>query len=634
MNRARILVTAAIGLFCLCTASRAADPTPLDDRWLGQAALCELEIAAQSGQYADLEKRVQTWIVQRLCCGNLANLDSLNDLVYVRRACRYLPLADSVDRKKRLSEFLLKNRDVSRLLFRAMQDVRDDEEALKKLDALWEKDPKKVVEFANLAVAFATTQQGCRFAKQPKPCTMLDSFAWYTDGRVHFRYDLKAMPFEIARFLADSLLSREERQWAVNRYNNTNNPAGCYFDVKYDKDFFRKGTKKKIDDVDYTLLNLANPNIGGVCIDQAYYAVEVCKAMGVPATAVIGKGSSGIGHAWVACLKFVAGTPPTAEFDTTTGRYPEQQFFTGEVPNPCGGDMADCELVLVGAAALLPLDRKEHADSATELAAMTSLWMKDPPPAAVDELKKLAAAHNERVIAKKPGATIDADPTQLRAVGKVDSSLLDSLINEAIEHNLAHRQVWNLVIHLRKEGRISNDSLAKFFDVLVDKTSKKFPDYSCQMVMQLVPTFDDAAQREKVYQKAFAVYAKRPDLQGQIMITLGDDLAKSGKKAEAMKCYQWVMTSKTATLADVLLTAARRAESLLAGEKKDDQVLQMYSGLFAQAKRGNPDSPAFRQTAYYRLGQRLAALLDDARQTDAANKVREKLGESVGKTKF
>ena len=64
---------------------------------------------------------------------------------------------------------------------------------------------------------------------------------------------------------------------------------------------------------------------------------------------------------------------------------------------------------------------------------------------------------------------------------------------------------------LREADRIPADHLNGFFQVLVDRTAKRYPDYSCLMVMKIARTLPDPAHREKVYQRAITVYGKRPD---------------------------------------------------------------------------------------------------------------------------
>ena len=617
-----LLIAAGIG--CAMTVPRAsAAPTDLDDRWLSPAVLDALARAAKDAQWEDLDKQVHTLVLQRLTCDHLDKLTALNDMVYVLRAARYLPIADKVDATGKLSAWLVANRDVSRLLFRGLAEAKSPEEALKKFHALLSADEKRVLAYANLTVAFAVGQPMTHYVKQPDAATMAESFAWFTNPKTPFRYDLKAMPFELSQYLADTQLSLAERQWALQRYAQRADLASTYQDLKFDVKYFFHGAPKELTKHKYTLASILD--VGGVCIDHAYFASQVCKAMGVPSAIIIGRNAAGGAHAWVANLR-LRGSPPqlTAEWDSSTGRTEQQRYYTGTLTDPVSQNkIHDSELALLGAAALLPLDRREEADAATFLAAMVAPLVKAPPAGGVEELQKFAQAYNQGADRSKNPL---ADPRQIVAARKIDATLVEDLLVEAVNHNLAHRQVWDLVMELRGKKELSDACLNKLFDLLLTRTAKDYPDYSCLMVMKIAPTYADVARREAIYLKSIDVYRQRPDLQGQLMVAWGDDLLKQGKKDAALGAYQQVM-AKMRDLTEVFLLAARHAQDLLVADKKTDAAIGMYRKLFAETKKPRQDG-GYAQSAYFQLGKRLVDLLTEAGQADEAKKVQDKIGES------
>jgi hypothetical protein len=611
-------------------------PGRLVEKWIGKQLAQELADASAAGKYEGLAKRVDTLILERLACGHVDQMETLSDLIYVRRACKYLPMADKVDDTKQFSAWLVKNREVSRLLFRALPEMQKPETGMEKLHALWKKDDKRVAAYGNLAVAFATTASISRWYKQPDPADYQKSFDWYTDNpKVPFRTDLKAVPYEISRYLSDTNISIDERKWAVQRYASKRVLARSYFDVTYDFDYLR-GNPKKIAAVDFTLQNLANPKIGGVCIEQAYFASEVCKALGQPATIVSGTTSGGTGHAWVACMMMKrVGQNWQAQWDSQTARYPGMSFFVGDVYNPASGkNMQDCELILIGAAAQLPLERKEQADAACELAQFAADQSKAKTPAKVTDLaqiKKLADAYNKRIDPTDKNAT-PADITDWSAACPIDSSLVESLINQSIDSNLAHRPAWDLVISLRKADQISSEITGKFVDTLITRTGKEYPDYSANMVAQIVPTLQDPAVRVTVYKKAVAFYSGRPDLQGTLSVALADDLYEQGKKDEAMKIYSQVTVGSMKYVQIVTAAAAHAADRLIKDNKLDTAV-KMYEQLFSMLKKPHEDYEYY-NSAFYQLGTRLVALLKQDGQQDTAEKVSEKISTKEEKKKL
>lgn len=604
----------------------------LVEKWMSKEMMQELADASAAGKYEDLAKHVDTLIIERLACGHLDQMEALTDLVYVRRACKYLPMADKVDDTKQFSAWLVKNHEVSRLLFRALPELEKPEGGMEKLHALWKKDDKRVAAYGNLAVAFATTISVSPWYKQPHPADYLESFDWYTDNsKVPFRTDLKVVPYEISRYLTDTNLSIEERQWAVHRYSGKRVLSQCYFDVRYDYDYL-KGVPKKIAAVDFTLQNLANPKIGGVCIEQAYYSSQVCKALGEPATIVCGRGVRG-SHAWVASLKLKkVGQAWQAVWDSQTARYAYDSYFVGDVYDPATGkNIQDCELMLIGAAAQLPLDRREQADAACELAQFVADQSKTPTKVtALVEIKKLADAFNKRNPATDKNAT-QADITDWSAAHPIDSSLVESLINQSIDSNLAHRPVWNLVIAMRKADEISSQTTGKFLDTLITRTGKEYPDYSANMVAQIVPTLQDPSDREKVYKKAVAFYGARPDLQGQLSVALADDLYEQGTKDEALKIYGQVAASNM-KYPQIVMDAAAHAEKRLTKDNNTATAVKMYAQLFSLLKKPHEGTEYYEST-FYQLGTRLVALLKQDGQQDAAAKVSETISTKEEKKK-
>jgi len=599
------------------TRPKTAKPIEWDDAWLADIAMDELTRFAATGELDALARRIEAVILARLACGPADKLAALTDLVYVLRACRYLPLAEKASKGKDLPKYLLDNRAVSRLLLRAIGDVKDPARSLAALGDLVAAEESAVRAWPELAVAFATARPATYF-KQPNALSMTDSFRWYTKTKVAFRYDLKKMPFELSRYLADTRLSAAERKWAVGAHGRKANLAKAYFDLKYDYDHFRKGTPKKISRLPFTLPNLRK--VGGVCIEQAYYASEVCKALGVPATIVVGKGGSGMAHAWMGALRVARGGR-RAVWDCATGRYEAHQYFTGQVREPAGGKkILDSELMLVGAAAQLPLARREQADAATALAGLIQRARRRGAAADPGELTKMAELYNQRLAGQ--GGRKRFDAAAIGRVRKIDLAVVEDLLAAAVKSNLAHRPAWEAVIALRKSGQMPVKHLDRFFDLLVTRTAKDYPDYSCVMVLRIVPTLKDAARREAVYRKSLGVYRLRPDLQGRILIAAGDDYKANDQPDKALKAYEQAAV-RCADLAEIVLAASAQAEAMLIGVRRRDLAIKMYAKLYRKAKKRRS---AFRsQTAHYQLGKRLADLLIDDGQEAAAQRIRREI---------
>ncbi len=591
-----------------------------EERWLAYIVDDELRRGGGMEQREALGSRLSKIALAWAGCGRLEQSDTPVNLVHAMRACKYLAVLEAAgdEGSLKLAKWLMEHREVRRVLFRAMDDVPSPEKALKAFRELQANEPDKVLEYPNLAAAFATARNMRFYKPPPDPATMLESFLYYADPKKRFRYNLKKMPYELSRYLAETRISIAERTWAARRYGRTRNLGAAYFHVRYDRAHFKERKPKKISKLPYTLQNLAK--VGGVCIDQAYYACQVCKALGIPSAIVIGRGASGVGHAWFTYFQMnPAGT--SASWHGGAGRYASHLYFTGSVTNPATGrGILDSELVLVGSAALLPLRRREEAEAAATTAKLVAdACIDGNAPADVTALTQLASDYEKR-LAKQPGAP-KLESKWIEAKRKIDPPLVEDLIHVAIKRNLAYTPAWELIIDLRKADRLPVGSLDGFFNVLISKTAKAFPELSCHMILQLVPTLPDETKREKAYRRALAVYGRRPDLKGKILLAMGDESRTLGENNKAIKIYQ-AAALQCIQVPDVAVPAAARAEELLLAENKQSTALRMYYTLFGRTSKEADAAAEIREsTPHYKFGTRLAELLRRAGKTAAADRI-------------
>jgi hypothetical protein len=134
-------------------------------------------------------------------------------------------------------------------------------------------------------------------------------------------------------FAVDTPVPLSELEWA--RMNETGTCAswsGKYYSIEYDHDRLETG------DYDwprgtYTLSEIRER--GGICVDQAYYAVMTARAFGIPAIFFHAKGKDG-GHAWFSYML------KPGHWNLNVGRYESQKYTTGLTVNPqTNGEMTD-----------------------------------------------------------------------------------------------------------------------------------------------------------------------------------------------------------------------------------------------------------------------------------------------------
>jgi len=611
----RNLLLLLLGAWAVSPLAAPAAPPP-DEQWLSQAVLDELRQAPPDGWEA-LGRRVDSLILSRLSCGRLDRLGALTDLLYARRACRYLPLAAGAAPGGKLAPWLLDHRDLARRLFRALEDVRDPCQAMGRLAKLHAAGPERLADWPDLAVAFATAEEMKHFRPQPDPPDVAECFAYYTDPRNGFRCDVGKLPYELARYLADTRLSLAERRWAQATYGRAKDIDATFFGIEYDEDHFRQGKPKRNASAAYTLGNLSR--LGGVCVDQAYFASEVCKALGIPAAIVFGRGGAGVEHAWFA--RYVPDRRG-GQWISRTGRYQEHLYYVGVLRDPGSGAMIlDSELMLLGTEALLPLEQREEADTATALARFVD-GARDgnsaPDASLLARLAEQCRASTDA--ARRPRVWTG----WLSAQRKIDLSMVEDLLEQAIRRDAAHVAAWRLLVDLRKADRLPVEHLGRFFDVLVRLTAAQYPEFSCQLVLKLVPTMPQADARQRAWRRAIEVYGKRPDLRGRLLVALGDDWRAAGQKDKALAAYRDAAVG-TVQLAEIVVLAAGRAEQLYLEAGRRDLAIQLYAALFAKTEPQDVAEVFRAQTSHFQLGSRLAELLKADGKLAAAADIRRKL---------
>jgi tetratricopeptide (TPR) repeat protein len=131
---------------------------------------------------------------------------------------------------------------------------------------------------------------------------------------------------------------------------------------------------------------------------------------------------------------------------------------------------------------------------------------------------------------------------------------------------------------------------------------------------------DSGVAQARACEQAFGLFPKRHDLQGRLLIMAGDAWRNSGKKDDALRCYQQAITlDMTAT--DNVLLGCDRAERILAAANRADVIVAMYRNLYVKTPTTLDIALSLRQqTLWYQLGLRYAAALDSVgRSRDAAN---------------
>jgi len=171
------------------------------------------------------------------------------------------------------------------------------------------------------------------------------------------------------KFVVDAFVAESELVWArKNTRLGRSNFERAFSQVRYRKD--RAESQKFFwTQSPYTLEEIRKQ--GGICVDQAYYAMIAGKARGLPTLFFTGQGKDG-GHAWFGFMK------RDDHWELDVGRYSNQNYAIGQALDPqTWQPISDHELQLLAARFR---DKPEFAASRNDLA-MAALFEKLGDPA-------------------------------------------------------------------------------------------------------------------------------------------------------------------------------------------------------------------------------------------------------------
>src|SRR5208283_370163 len=160
----------------------------------------------------------------------------------------------------------------------------------------------------------------------PNPAAPFD---WLTheDLAGHTYHNLASMRAEELRFVVDAAAPTSELAWSEQAVHNPlDSFEGAYFLVKYRDDRITADQSRLTwSEGPYTLDAILS--LGGICVDQAYFATEAGKARGIPTLLFAGVAQDGY-HAWFGYLD------GENKWRLDAGRYAEQRLVTGTAIDP------------------------------------------------------------------------------------------------------------------------------------------------------------------------------------------------------------------------------------------------------------------------------------------------------------
>ncbi len=189
--------------------------------------------------------------------------------------------------------------------------------------------------------------------------------------------DLRTLGPDYLRFIVDTLVTKDELEWARRNVRHPVSDFGRAFsEIKYSRERLAAGEFTWPHSEDYQLAAIRQH--GGICVDQAYFAMLAGKAHGLPTLYFVGQGADG-GHAWFGYMR------GANRWDMDVGRYENQNYAVGHALDPQSWEqISDQELNFLAARF-----RSTPEFAAGQADLVVSEWFQD---AGEWESAKLAAA--------------------------------------------------------------------------------------------------------------------------------------------------------------------------------------------------------------------------------------------------
>lgn len=563
-----------------------------------------LDELQQSSDYAAAHKSLAALFDQSIAYSLPKDVDVLRDVDFGLRMVSQLETLAPAKRGE-LLKFLRANENLARTVVFLINPRQDPRTVYLLLDRLRETRGKQLEEFASLTAAICVVQdrplERAMNENKVKSADPLAIFDYYAQNEPRMFFGIKPVPAELLIYVVDTTAQVDEMNWALANYANDAKVGARFFDIRYDYSHYRRGTEKRITQEGFNLPNIRR--YGGVCIDQAYFATSIGKAIGVP-TALVYGASAKVAHAWVGFLES-GGRSGWWNFDT--GRYEEYKGVRGMVFDPqLRQEIPDSFVSLLAEMIGSKLSDRHNAVALTDAAARLM------------EIEGKRGSFEPTAPAVSSGISLKGR--------KADLAAELELLEMAVKQNPGDRWSWVYIRELAKSGRLSLDQKKKWADALQRLCGNKYPDFALAILAPMIQTVDDVNEQNKLWNAAFAMFQSRADLAAYIRMSQAVMWEKHNDVNNAGRCYEDVI-QRYANAGPFVIDALQKAERALRNSNRANLVPVLYEQTWARiARPKESDSPFMTQSNWFRVGVMLVLRLGEAGDARRAEVVRNMLG--------
>jgi transglutaminase-like putative cysteine protease len=461
------------------------------------------------------------------------------------------------------------------------------------LERLREARAEQIDKYATLAAAICVVHQR-PFERRVnentgKAIDPIDLFDYYVKYESRMFFGVRNVPAELLVYVVDATGSIDDMTWALSKYAGDKEVGKRFFDIKYDIEYFKTGSGKKLDAHGFSLPNILE--FGGVCADQAYFAMQVGKAIGVP-TAYTSGASGDVSHAWVGFLQ-TDGRNGWWNFDS--GRYEAYRGVRGNVMDPqTRKAIPDSYVSLLGELIGTKPPDRQNAVALTDAAARLS------------ELEKVAAD------IPAPLAD-DVQPTSIRKAARASESASElALLELALHQSAGYAPAWFGVRDLAVANKLSLADKRRWADLLLRLGAKRYPDFTLAILSPMIATIPDAKEQDRLWANVFNLFQSRFDLAANIRMQEAAMWEAQSDPDKAGLCYMDVI-NRYANAGPFVIDALKGAEKVLVNSKRQDKVVTLYEQTWSHIKPPKEMAGQFMtQSNWYRVGKLYAKKLEES----------------------
>jgi hypothetical protein len=432
-------------------------------------------------------------------------------------------------------------------------------------------------------------------------------FEYFARNERQMQFGIRNVPAELLIWVVDSTTPIEEMAWALRKYQGDTAVGKRFFDITYDNDAFRRGKPKKVFALGYTLPNILKA--GGVCADQAYFAVAVGKSIGVPTAYVFAAGGD-VSHAWVGFLQH---DKRRSGWNFDMGRWEDYEDLRGNILDPQTGEWtSDAHVATLGEFIGTKVDQRQRAATLTA-AARRLIYIES----------------NYETLAPDPlppeFVSSDAPPRQ---VG-IDQEL--KLLAMALREFDGFLPAWITVRELAADRKLTPAHKQAWFALIEKHAVNKYPDFAHEMFVAMIQSSDLSSQ-PRLWEMAAKMFSGRPDLVASVRMNEAEMWEFAKNPAKAFACYEDII-NRFANDGPFVLAALEKAEQLLRDSGRARGIPSLYDSAWRRiTPPGRMSSPFMMQSNWYKVGVLYIAKLEEAGLTADAAKVRTKMDRQLRAT--